>query len=160
MASWSNFFFAEVGASAALVGLIFVAVSINLTKILAYERLPGRALEALIVLSSILMLSSLMLVPDQPIKLLGAEVLVISVIIWIIVTRIFLRNYWMTDPQYRRKAFRNVIVTQLALIPSILAGIVLIVSGLSGLYLLVPAFIFSFIKGLYDAWVLLIEINR
>jgi hypothetical protein len=81
-------------------------------------------------------------------------------IIWFIVTRIFFHNYWLTDPQYRRKAFRNIFLTQGALLPSILAGIILIVSGIGGLYLLVPAFILSFIKGLYDAWVLLIEINR
>ena len=34
MASWENFFIAEVGASAAPAGLIFVGVSINLKRIL------------------------------------------------------------------------------------------------------------------------------
>jgi hypothetical protein len=34
MTGWENFFIAEMGASAALVGLIFVGVSINLTRIL------------------------------------------------------------------------------------------------------------------------------
>jgi modulator of FtsH protease len=32
MSGWDNFFLAEAGASAALTGLIFVGVSINLTK--------------------------------------------------------------------------------------------------------------------------------
>ena len=40
-APWANFFFAEVGASAALVGLLFVAVSINLKRILEVPGLPG-----------------------------------------------------------------------------------------------------------------------
>ncbi len=34
MTGWENFFIAELGASAALAGLVFVGLSINLTKIL------------------------------------------------------------------------------------------------------------------------------
>ncbi len=160
MAAWSNFFFAQVGASAALVGLIFVAVSINLSKILASPRLPNRAFEALLVLLSILIVSSLMLVPDQPIALIGIEVLVVGIITWVIVARINISNYRKTDAQYRRQALRNISLNQLALLPTIIAGISLITWGIGGLYWLVPAFILSFIKALMDAWVLLIEINR
>ncbi len=107
MAAWKNFFFAQVGASAALVGLIFVAVSINLTKILASRRLPSRAFEGLAILVSILIMSSLMLVPDQPTALLGIEVLIVSISIWVIVTRINISNYQKADVQYRRQALRN-----------------------------------------------------
>jgi hypothetical protein len=46
---WANFFVAEVGASAALTGLIVVAISVNLSKILAYEQLPRRAAEPLVM---------------------------------------------------------------------------------------------------------------
>ncbi|HEX3901634.1 MAG TPA: hypothetical protein VH853_02220 [Polyangia bacterium] len=42
-AGWESFFVAEVGAAAALTGLLFVAVSINLSKVLAFPQLPGRA---------------------------------------------------------------------------------------------------------------------
>lgn len=35
MPGWENFFVAQVGASAALAGLVFVGISINLTKIVA-----------------------------------------------------------------------------------------------------------------------------
>src|SRR5260370_34067383 len=66
MTGWANFFLAQVGASAALTGLIFVAVSINLTKILAYPTLPGRALEALLYLLTVLVIGTLGLVPGQP----------------------------------------------------------------------------------------------
>ena len=40
--AWVNFFVAQCGASAALLGLIFVSVSLNLTKILSHPLLPGR----------------------------------------------------------------------------------------------------------------------
>ncbi|HYB02575.1 MAG TPA: hypothetical protein VED37_20280 [Ktedonobacteraceae bacterium] len=65
MNGWENFFIAEVGASAALLGLIFVGVSINLTRILSISGLPNRALLALIILLTILVISSLLLVPEQ-----------------------------------------------------------------------------------------------
>ena len=40
MSGWDNFLLAQVGASAALAGLVFVGVSINLTRILSTGSLP------------------------------------------------------------------------------------------------------------------------
>jgi hypothetical protein len=51
-ATWAAFFTAVTGAAAALVGLLFVAVSINLDKILKNAMLPARAAETLAVLRS------------------------------------------------------------------------------------------------------------
>jgi hypothetical protein len=48
MELWPYFFQAQVGASAALVGLIFVSISISLSRILAVAHLPARAMEALL----------------------------------------------------------------------------------------------------------------
>jgi hypothetical protein len=45
---WATFFSAELGALAALTGFVVVAISINLSRILAYSWLPARAGEALI----------------------------------------------------------------------------------------------------------------
>ena len=47
---WSDFFVAQVGATAALAGLVVVAISINLQRILSFPQLPGRAAEMLILL--------------------------------------------------------------------------------------------------------------
>ena len=71
MSGWDSFFVAQVGASAALAGLVFVGVSINLTKIMSVADLPARALEAVVVLLSVLIESSLLLVPGQPTVLEG-----------------------------------------------------------------------------------------
>src|SRR5262249_51640091 len=48
--SWDSFFVAQVSASAALTGLVFVALSINLQRIMNFPQLVDRAAEALIVL--------------------------------------------------------------------------------------------------------------
>jgi modulator of FtsH protease len=44
--------------------------------------------------------------------------------------------------------------------PYVIAGIFVLVGVPNGLYWLVPAAIFSFIKAILDTWVLLVEINR
>ena len=66
--AWVNFFVAQCGASAALLGLIFVSVSLNLTKILSHPLLPGRAFAAMFLLLAVLLAASLMLVPGQPMQ--------------------------------------------------------------------------------------------
>ena len=52
------------------------------------------------------------------------------------------------------------LLSQLASLPYVIAGILALAIGTVGLYLVVPAIIFSFIKAILDAWVLLVEINR
>jgi hypothetical protein len=84
MNGWENFFIAEVGASAALLGLIFVGVSINLTRILSIPGLPNRALLALIILLTILIVFSLLLIPGQTLIFTGIEILIVGLIVWFI----------------------------------------------------------------------------
>jgi modulator of FtsH protease len=64
-ADWHDLFVASAGAAAALTGLIFVAVSINLAQILADRKLPTRAAETLSILVGLVLLSVFMLVPGQ-----------------------------------------------------------------------------------------------
>ena len=65
MEQWANYFIATAGGAAALTGLIFVSVSLNLKQILAGKHLPGRALGSLILLSNILISGSFCLIPRQ-----------------------------------------------------------------------------------------------
>jgi modulator of FtsH protease len=62
---WTDFLVAEVGASAALAGLLFVAISINLEKILEYKGTVTRASEALLLLLSVLFAGTFALTPGQ-----------------------------------------------------------------------------------------------
>lgn len=72
-AEWESLFVAEAGASAALAGLLFVALSINLERILKGIGLPGRAGEAIVLLLTVLVVSTFGLVPGQSPRVLGAR---------------------------------------------------------------------------------------
>jgi lysylphosphatidylglycerol synthetase-like protein (DUF2156 family) len=63
---WHDFFLASAGATAALLGLLFVGVSINLSTIAGDERpdLRARAAQAFANLVFVLVVSLLLLVPD------------------------------------------------------------------------------------------------
>jgi hypothetical protein len=162
MSDWQNFFVAQVGASAALLGLLFVSMSINLNKILAFSALPNRALGALLTLLVVLIVSSLLLTPGQPMTLVGAEVLLIGLCAWSAITLFDVNTWRNTDraAAYRSRLRILFAINQLAALLYIVAGLVILTSGIAGLYWLVPAFVCSFCRATMDAWVLLIEINR
>ena len=60
---WHELFVASAGAAAALAGLVFVAVSINVERIIALHGLPERALQTILLLLAAVVVSIVGLVP-------------------------------------------------------------------------------------------------
>jgi len=149
-AIWSNFF----------SGLIFVAVSINLSKIVALRLLIARAAKALFTLVGVLLASTLCMTPGQSAKCLGWELTATGVLFWLL-TSICYQAATHHNPyvEMRHKMYQ-MILTELAALPFIVGGVTLILGHGGGLYWLVAGTVFSFIGALLDAWVLLIEIHR
>lgn len=160
MSEWGNFFFAQVGASAALAGLVFVGVSINLKRILEHALLPDRALEAIVVLVQVLVASSFMLVPHQPPVLLGCEILLTSGIAWYTVLFLSIRAYRAPPRQYHVNQTIYLLLGQIATLPIFIAGAFLLTGSTSGLACMVPGSVASYIMAVFNAWMLMIEINR
>jgi len=157
---WHDLFVSTAGSAAALTGLIFVGVSINLNRILVYPQLPDRALLTLNFLMGILILSMVLLIPGQPLSRLAIEIIVIGAGIWGIVLRKDISIYNKTDNKFKKLYLVNFSINQMAVLPYIAAGIFLLSGSAYGLYLIVLGFIISFIKSIIDSWVLLVEINR
>jgi hypothetical protein len=158
--NWANFFVAEVGASAALTGLVVVAVSINLSRILAFPHLPGRAAEALFMLGGVLVLTSAALVPHQPMAFFGIETLAVGLVMFSapLVIQMRWRKAGADIPKLRRS---------IRVISSAAPGLFIAVAGLSltldwsaGLDLIAAGVILSLVAGVLTTWVLLVEILR
>ncbi len=93
MGAWTDFFVAELGAAAALTGLVIVGISINVARILADPGLPGRAAETLVLPTGLLVASTFALVPHQPGWVLGGELALTGAVMWLIPTLIHIRAF-------------------------------------------------------------------
>lgn len=160
MGGWESFMLPQVSAAAVLTRLIFIGVSISLSKILPSPRLPNRALQALILLLAILVMGSLLLVPGQPLVVYGVEVLVVGLLVWAALTALDVSSVRKAEIQFRRISIGNLILNQVTVLPYMIAGIAMLTSGSNGFYWIVLGIMFSFIKALLDAWVLLVEVHR
>jgi modulator of FtsH protease len=165
MDEWHDFFLAQAGAAGVLTGLVFVAVSINLQQIVSEPNsgLPGRAAEALILLVGVLTASTLLLVPGQGKGAVGVELLLVALATWgcvVAIQLVRLRSWGTMSPDLRQPFVLRVVLGQIATLLLVVAGIAVLAVGLGGLYWLVAGMLFSIVVALFEAWVLLVEINR
>lgn len=157
---WQPLLSMQAGAAATLTGLVFVAASINLTKIVATPLLTVRVVECLVQFLQVFFVCSVMIVPHQSSFALAIEILAVSFISWVIQILGFVR--------YHRARFGNphwwlglrLAVTHLSTIPFFVLATNLLLGLNCALYWSVPGFCFSFIAGLFNSWVLLIEVAR
>lgn len=156
---WQNFLIAEVGAAAALTGLLFVAVSINLDRILSFPKLPARAAETLSLLLLVVVITSLGLAP-QPSSALAAEIIACAGLMSA-VTAIVQWHHGPDSPTDPAWWFLSRIATaQVPMLLFLTGGITLAARHGGGLYWVLPATLAAFLGAVYNAWVLLVEIIR
>ena len=144
MGEWHDFFLAAAGAAAVLAGLVFVGVSINLDTIMSNPGygLPGRALEALVLLVAVLIVTMLLLVPAQGMMLAGAEMLTVGVLDWaavVIIQVLVLRNWQSLEAAFRWHFVPRVVLCQVATLPIVAAGVGVMGWGVGGLYFHPPS---------------------
>lgn len=154
---WSDLFVAVAGASAALAGLLFVAISINLDRILSERGLPERALEAVLLLVAVLVISIIGLIPGQSDGVLGVEMFLAAALLAFAILK--------PIKALPAQAPRNYVIGRWALrltgtVPLLIGGASVMIGDGGGLYWVVAGLVFAILSGIANAWVLLVEILR
>jgi hypothetical protein len=156
---WHDLFVATASASAALAGLVFVAVSINIERILKYPGLPERALETVLLLLGVLLVSIVGLIPAQSDAALGIELLVITIAIGGVIVALP-ATHEIEEPEPRSWLWSRWAVRLAGTVPLIVGGASVLASTGGGLYWVVGGIVFAIVGAISNAWVLLVEILR
>ena len=162
---WESFALAHVGASAALLGLVFVVISINLRDIVGSGPLVHRAGEAVVLLGGVLAVATVVLIPGQRKDVLSAELILLAGALFAVI--LFMQRDAVTQPTDPGRpgpprgslAMRRVFGLGAAVL-IVLAGITLAAEAGGGLYWLPAAILAAYAGSLSNAWILIIEILR
>jgi hypothetical protein len=152
---WDTFGLVIGGASGALIGLLFVAISIRAPTIAASADLRGRAAQTLVIFVSPLMVAIMISIPGQPDWVFGAELVLLAALLTV--------GLVVLDHRARRSGVQRGLSRTLKVVnPSTLTAAGMAVSGVLllagvrwGIFVLVPSVCAAIVGGLASAWLFL-----
>jgi len=158
LSDWGDFAVVTGAATAALLGLLFVAVSIRVEPIARSAELRNRSAQTLTLLLTGLLVASLLAVPDQRAWSLGAEYLVLALVVTGVAVVLDRRAGSERGSAIGRilDAINPTFVTCSLLV---VAAIILILGHIDGIYVLVPALIAVLVGGVVNAWLILVRLT-
>jgi hypothetical protein len=159
-AQWHDLCVALAGASGALLGLAFVAISFNLDAIIADKFLPDRAVETLIFFAYPLAGSLLVLTPGLSHATLGVVLAILAAGLLGLVLKVDLPRWQNEREDPLTWRISHAIPGSLLATLAVIAALATITNNIGGLYWLGGAMAFATTAGLINSWVLLVEIKR
>jgi modulator of FtsH protease len=152
-AGWQDFAEMTGGASAALTGLLFVAVSLNADRIARHQGLRASAAQTLVLFIAPLVVAAAMLTPDQPDAALGGELIAIGLgASWVLLATGRAKRGLAEDDRRLIAIFDSRFSNVIVMLLFVATGIMLACDEGAGLYLLLPASLVAFISGVLNAW--------
>ncbi|MGO2747095.1 hypothetical protein [Microbacterium sp.] len=159
LAGWSEFNVAMAGASAALAGLVIVAASVNIDKIIRAGTLTARLGAAIASLVLALAASAVALIPELDLRWYGIIVLICTIcagVFQVHAMRLIMRD---TDPEQQGRIAKSVLGF-LPIAAYLVGGVMLVVSSSSGLVLAAAGCLLAIISAIVVSWVVLVEVLR
>jgi hypothetical protein len=159
LTEWTDFNVAMAGASAALAGLVIVAASVNIDKIIRAGTLTARLGAAIASLVLALVASALGLVPELDLLWYGIMLLVSAVaagVFQVHASRVIMRH---RAPEQRARLAK----TALGFLPVVayaVAGVALIAGFAAGLALAAAGCLLAIVAAIVVSWVVLVEVLR
>jgi hypothetical protein len=156
---WTDFAVVVGGASAALTGLLFVAISINIGPIGRSLSLRSRGAQTLVLFAVPLIASIVLAVPDQGPLALGVELVVVVGIAGAGLLTLDRRATREQESPPLASTLDHVTPNIITLALTAAAGVLLITDHEWGLYLLVPSTVIGIVGGIANAWLFLTRIG-
>lgn len=157
--AWSEFNVAMAGATAALAGLVIVAASVNIERIVRTATLTSRLAAAIAALLLALVVSGTALIPGVEPIAYGAVILGSTLAAaWFQVhaTRVIIR-----DPEPAQHArFAKSVVGFLPILAYAAAGIAVLGGHPSGLALTAAGCLIAIVAAVLISWIVLVEVLR
>lgn len=143
-AGWQDFYVMMGGANAALTGLVFVALSIHLRAVLDHPLLRPRAVIALTVLTTQIVIAAIVLTP-QPAQLMGLEIFVLNA------------SFLVVDLRHRRSfsISRASLLTLAIRLVYIYSAVSLFLGVGGGFYVLALIIVITLARTMASCWALL-----
>ncbi len=146
---WHDLSIAMLGAAAAPIGLIFVALSVNMRQVLRYPWLASAG--TILYLVAVLVSTTFMLAPGQANSVFGAELVVLGVASAGYVGTVGVRRRDRVVPQFRRQMDIQLVGGIIALALFAVTGLSLMAGCGGDLYWLLPAVLLSVSLALVNA---------
>jgi len=157
LAAWTDFANTVAGGAAALAGLLFVGLSLNLSEVLRYPGVPSRAAATLGLTVAILLTAIFVATPGQSALALSIEIAVLGLVTAALVLEAMRHQ--------RAGPHRGRVLTSMVML--LLPALLLMVAAASlwsgrggGLYWVTAAVTTGFVAATANAWVLVVEIKR
>jgi hypothetical protein len=155
---WGSFGATVGTTSGALVGLLFVAVSLNIAHIAAHPALRVAAAKTLVLFMTPLVASILLVTPGQSDWELGVELIAAGLFAGVTLIRIGRAKHKAPKDESRLARALDRTAPNLLTCGLIEVAGVTVIAGGGGLYWLVPAMIVALISGVVNAWLLLVRL--
>lgn len=158
---WTDFGVAAAGATAALAGLLIVAMSVNVAQILASKAIIQGARSMIASLVLAIAVSLLMLPSEQTLLAFGVETLLLTAIAAAVQLGSILSQWRSQDEGITSGVRAFIALLAFAQYAPFLVGSVLLIVGISsGLWGVIAGVVVVVIASMINGWVLLIEVRR
>jgi modulator of FtsH protease len=157
LAAWTDFANTVAGGAAALAGLLFVGLSLNLSEVLRYQGVPSRAGATLGLTVAILLTAIFVATPGQSRHALSIEIAVLGLATAALVSEAM--RHQRAGP-HRGRALTSMLMLLLPALLLMVAAVSLWSERGGGLYWVTAAVTTGFVAATANAWVLVVELKR
>ena len=156
-AVWTDFANTVAGGAAALAGLLFVGLSLNLSEILEFQGVPSRAAATLGLTVAILLTAIFVATPGQGAVALSIEIAALGLVTAALVAAAM--RHQRAGP-HRGRVLTSMVMLLLPALLLMIAAVSLWSGRGGGLYWVTAAVTTGFVAATANAWVLVVEIKR